>query len=87
LRAYIVNGSEKEEECPLLDPFAYATLVLRVSGRRFQGIAYGLDVTGDIGDDKDHENRLVIHAGGTQVAVLSKLFDGFLDDPCNRDVG
>jgi hypothetical protein len=77
LRAYILDS---EKEFLLLDPFAYATLVRRVSGRRFQGLAYGLDVTGDIGDDKEHENRLVIHAGSTQVAVLSKIFGDLLDD-------
>ena len=72
-QAYILDGVDQVRH-PLIDPFAYATSVRRVSGRRFLNFANGLEVIGEFCGSND----LVIHAGSKQVAVLSKITDELL---------
>ena len=76
LSAHIALGAEK---LPLLDSFAYATSVRRVSGRRFLNFTNGLELTGDIGNVGGDNHNITIHAKETQVTVLSQVLGEFLD--------
>ena len=59
---------------PLIEPFGYAALVKRVSGRRFiDGIAHGLEIVGENMNDP-----IRIHAGKAQVKLLGLLMDSVL---------
>ncbi len=78
--AHIVDD-KTETKVPLIDSVGYAASVKRVSGRRFvDGLVHGLEI---VGEEKDENACVVLHAGRNQVQVLCQMMDLLLTDEKN----
>jgi hypothetical protein len=81
--AYLTESPGKKVDSwsrlPLLGPFMYISSIRRVSGRRFDGLVFGLEVVGELAsgmkESSENVEGITIHAGTAQVQALGRLLD------------
>jgi hypothetical protein len=81
--AYLAKAPSKKfdswSRLPLFDPVMYVSSIRRISGRRFDGLALGLEVVGEMASgikaSSENVEGITIHAGTDQLQALGRLLE------------